>query len=113
MLKPQREGGGNNFYGEELRAKLRGVRADDASLADLILMQRILPPLQPAMLVSRGASSVGPTISELGVFGTFLAAGDRVVVNRYAGHILRTKLDGVDEGGVATGYAVLSSPLLV
>ena len=29
------------------------------------------------------------------------------------GHLLRQKLLGVDEGGVAAGFAVLSSPALV
>jgi glutathione synthase len=93
-------------------------------------MQRILPPPQPARLVRRGVvDGGGPTLSELGVFGAFLAVSDDdapersdandagsttvVLVNEYAGHILRTKSVGVNEGGVATGYSVLSSPLLV
>jgi glutathione synthase len=33
-------------------------------------------------------------------------------MNEHAGQLLRTKLEGVDEGGVATGFAVLSSPCL-
>ena len=74
VLKPQREGGGNNFYSEELRAKLR--EGSDEDLADLILMERILPPLQPALLVTRGQVRSGVTISELGVFGTFLAVDE-------------------------------------
>lgn len=41
VLKPQREGGGNNLYGEELRAKL----ATGEGLAAYILMQRIQPPI--------------------------------------------------------------------
>ena len=131
IYQPQREGGGNNFYGAELARRLGAARgADgglDASLDDLILMQRIVPPPQPAVLVRRGRAVEAPTLSELGVFGTFLAvdppgpsdpAGPApkptvVLVNEYAGHILRTKAEGVDEGGVATGYAVLSSPILV
>ena len=39
-----------------------------------------------------------------------LASG-RVLLNRAVGHLVRTKLHGVDEGGVAAGFAVLSSPL--
>jgi glutathione synthase len=34
-----------------------------------------------------------------------------VLINRPAGFLVRTKLRGVDEGGVAAGFAVLSSPL--
>ena len=52
---------------------------------------------------------------ELGVFGVILSDGAKdsePIVNEAAGHLLRVKLDGVDEGGVAAGFAVLSSPLL-
>jgi glutathione synthase len=34
------------------------------------------------------------------------------IVNQYAGYLLRTKPDGVDEGGVASGYSVLNSIIL-
>lgn len=34
------------------------------------------------------------------------------IVNKHAGHLLRTKLSTIDEGGVATGYSVISSPIL-
>uniref|UniRef100_A0A7S2FM90 Glutathione synthetase n=2 Tax=Octactis speculum TaxID=3111310 RepID=A0A7S2FM90_9STRA len=108
VLKPQREGGGNNLYGAELADRIRS----GLDLEDLVLMQRIMPPIEPAWFVRQGQVQRGMSLSELGVFGTFLAADDRVVINQYAGHILRTKQDGVDEGGVATGYSVLSSPLL-
>lgn len=37
----------------------------------------------------------------------------RVLLNQHAGHLVRTKLRGIDEGGVASGFAVLSSPLAV
>jgi len=35
------------------------------------------------------------------------------VFNRQQGYFLRTKMLGVNEGGVATGYSVLDSPYLV
>ena len=38
--------------------------------------------------------------------------GHTIFLNNYCGYLLRTKLTGVDEGGVASGYAVLDSPLL-
>jgi glutathione synthase len=41
VLKPQREGGGNNLYGEALQAQLRRGEG----LAAYILMQRIRPPI--------------------------------------------------------------------
>ena len=51
-------------------------------------------------------------VSELGVYSTLLTGeGGQVLRNQPAGHLVRTKLEGVDEGGVAAGFAVLSSPL--
>ena len=41
VLKPQREGGGNNLYGEAAAERLRQPRG----LAAYILMQRIQPPI--------------------------------------------------------------------
>ena len=41
VLKPQREGGGNNLYGEQLTQRLR----TRDGLAAFILMQRIRPPV--------------------------------------------------------------------
>jgi glutathione synthetase len=112
VLKPQREGGGNNYYNEEVRAQLSAMSSSD--LAAHILMERVFPRLQPAALVREGEVRHGLGLSELGVYSVFL--GDGLAAPRLckpAGHLLRTKLDGVDEGGVASGFACLDSPFLV
>ena len=114
VLKPQREGGGNNLYGAELKGKLDNSKATDEELRSFILMQRIFPKAQPAVMINRGRPVAGHSISELGVYGTYLGDGEgKEMLNEYAGFLVRTKLEGVDEGGVATGYAVLSSPIVV
>lgn len=51
-------------------------------------------------------------VSELGIFGVFLAKGDQILTNEFAGHLLRTKQSFNDEGGVCAGYAGLDSPFL-
>lgn len=45
VLKPQREGGGNNVYGEEIREAVTAMRHSEERSA-WILMDRILPPVQ-------------------------------------------------------------------
>ena len=110
VLKPQREGGGNNFYGEALAARLR---QGGPGLAAYILMQRIQPPAQRAIMVRRGAAVEADTLSELGVYSTWVRRGSTVLLSAEAGHLVRTKAASSDEGGVAAGYAVLDSPLLV
>ena len=112
VLKPQREGGGNNLYGAELSAFLR-THANDAVLDSYILMQRIFPRPQKAAFLRGGRLDLLPCVSELGIYGTFLGDGvGKPILNDFAGYLLRTKPVGVDEGGVATGYSVLSSVAL-
>jgi len=122
VLKPQREGGGYNFYSEELAKKISGnvSTADDGSLqlgedlAEFILMERLFPPTQKAVLLRAGlVEGTGESISELGCFGAIVRAHDGAILhNEYAGFLLRTKFSNVDEGGVASGFATLSSPYL-
>ena len=109
VLKPQREGGGNNLYSDELRARLE----QGGDLSEYILMQRILPPAHQTLTVREGDVKKIETLSELGIYGSYLRVGDEVVINKHGGHLLRTKAASSDEGGVAAGYAVLDSPLLV
>ena len=86
-------------------------------------MQKIMPPSVPGKLV-RGGEIVydGPTVCELGVFGISLRRyggndddddDDDILLNKVVGHILRAKSVQTDEGGVAFGYAFLSSPRVV
>ena len=124
VLKPQREGGGYNYYGENLANKLKEnctISGDDnkdvtlsSDLSEFILMERLFPPQQRAILLRNGqVEGTGMSISELGCFGAIVTSGDgEVVHNEYAGFLLRTKFSGVDEGGVASGFATLSSPYL-
>lgn len=53
VIKPQREGGGNNLYGAAVAEALQTMSDED--LAAYILMERIFPPKQNAQLVRDGA----------------------------------------------------------
>ncbi|PKU35504.1 hypothetical protein llap_14192 [Limosa lapponica baueri] len=113
VLKPQREGGGNNLYGEELRQVLEKIR-DSPERTSYILMDKIKP--QPAMnylLRAHSPLQVSECISELGIFGVYVRRGKEMVMNEAAGHLLRTKATEHADGGVAAGVAVLDTPFLV
>jgi glutathione synthetase len=122
VLKPQREGGGYNFYGPSLATKLRDNTSYDSdgklllgdTLAEYILMQRLFPPQQRAILLRGGkVEGTGDTISELGCYGCLVVDSTGIIHhNEYSGFLLRTKFSNVDEGGVASGFATLSSPYL-
>mmetsp|Transcript_29334 Transcript_29334/g.41527 ORF Transcript_29334/g.41527 Transcript_29334/m.41527 type:complete len:133 (+) Transcript_29334:656-1054(+) len=122
VVKPQREGGGNNLYNQELVQALKTMTYEERGA--YILMQKIMPPVTKGTLIRRGEVVYeGDTVCELGVFGISLreysddddddSGSGRVLMDEAVGHILRTKPSKTDEGGVAAGYAFLSSPKLV
>jgi glutathione synthase len=49
VMKPQREGGGNNIYGADVVAALQSMTVEEQSA--YILMERILPPSAPSKLL--------------------------------------------------------------
>ena len=129
VLKPQREGGGNNVYRTDIPPYLSQLaaqdlgKAPDAPLAreGYILMDLIEPPDGVESIMVRAGEEHGQraeVVSELGVYGVALfrraeGGGAEMLVNETVGHLLRTKGKDSDEGGVAVGFSVIDSPLLV
>ncbi|KAM7410833.1 hypothetical protein PAMA_021002 [Pampus argenteus] len=113
VLKPQREGGGNNIYGSEICQVLEGVK-DGAERTAYILMDKIHPASVQNYLLRRDAPlKISNCLSELGAFGVYVRRGKDMVMNECVGHLLRTKSSEHSDGGVAAGVAVLDNPLLV
>lgn len=121
VMKPQREGGGNNIYRQDIPRALDGMKSKE-EVESYILMELIKPPPVSNIMVRGGTGEgmLGEVISELGCYGVALfrqrqdgAEGADVRENKYAGHLLRTKGATDDEGGVAVGFSVIDSPLLV
>uniref|UniRef100_A0A3Q4BWZ8 Glutathione synthetase n=1 Tax=Mola mola TaxID=94237 RepID=A0A3Q4BWZ8_MOLML len=113
VLKPQREGGGNNLYGAELFQVLQSVKGSAERMA-YILMDKIQPtPVQNILLRRDAPLKISNCLSELGVFGAYVRQGKDMVMNNCVGHLLRTKSSEYEDGGVAAGVAVLDNPLLI
>ncbi|KAJ3217057.1 hypothetical protein HK099_005613 [Clydaea vesicula] len=111
VMKPQREGGGNNVYGLDIPPVIS--KLNELELNGYILMDLIQTPDMSNVMVKQGEISVKPVISELGIYGVWVSDENEVYINEDCGHLVRTKNVGVTEGGVATGFSVLDSPLLV
>jgi len=112
VMKPQREGGGTLIVGEAMQQALR--EWDDTRLNSHILMERICPVPTPTLALVHGKAGVIPNaIQEFGLFQVFLADGDEVLLNDVGGHLVRTKSNDTEDGGVAGGRAVTDSPYLV
>ena len=113
VLKPQREGGGNNIYRDAIPPFVAQLPVRER--AAWIAMELIRPPHGVgAHLVRSGRGRVrASVVSELGVFGWALFGEGRKVKEEQAGWLVRTKAEDVDEGGVAAGFSVLDSVVLV
>ncbi|KND01668.1 glutathione synthetase [Spizellomyces punctatus DAOM BR117] len=111
VMKPQREGGGNNIYGEDIPKALSKMSVSERNA--YILMDLIRPPPLENIMVRQGQLIKGEVVSELGIYGLWVSDGSVVHMNETGGHLLRTKASTSHEGGVAAGFAVLDSPLLI
>ncbi|KAL1513808.1 hypothetical protein ABEB36_003167 [Hypothenemus hampei] len=115
VLKPQREGGGNNIYGQEVREFMLKLK-DSKERTAWILMERIHPPISTGYIIRAGAiglPQLSEMVSELGIFGVIIGDFQKILVNRQVGHMLRTKKSTDNEGGVAAGFGALDTPYLI
>ncbi|OWB69431.1 nucleotide binding protein [[Candida] boidinii] len=110
VLKPQREGGGNNIYKEDIPKFLKDLNEEEWQ--GYILMELINPPIFKESVIFRNGELIKEgIISELGIFSCLLfneATGD-VIVNECCDHLLRSKTSSSNEGGVAAGFGCVDS----
>lgn len=119
VLKPQREGGGHNTYGRDIKQLLDQIR-NSPERQQYILMELINSPREKNVLLhpdnpgqDPSSLKIEPLISELGIYGNILAEAQVELDNSAAGYLVRSKLAGVNEGGVVSGYAGISSVVLI
>ncbi|KAL7820190.1 hypothetical protein V8C44DRAFT_315726 [Trichoderma aethiopicum] len=113
VLKPQREGGGNNIYRSAIPEFLKTL--PESHWSAYILMELIVPPPVSNIILRNGHLEEGGIICELGVYGTCLwnQGSGEILHNEGAGYLLRSKGDQSEEGGVAAGYGCMDSVSLV
>lgn len=125
VLKPAcAEGGGHNFFGDDVVDTLRRLSSSDDELAGYVLMKRIEPPpgVSNILALATGEVYSGDVIAELGIWGTCLfqrcrgehsAGKAQILSNEVAGWSVRTKKAEIDEMSVVKGYGAFDSVVLV
>ncbi|XP_064642901.1 glutathione synthetase-like [Lineus longissimus] len=114
VLKPQREGGGNNLFDGDIPkclAKVKGTPTQN----EYILMERVKPTAFSGSIMRPGrAINSEELVSELGIFGVLISNGDEIVQNEGFGHAMRTNRVNATEVGImsALGGGV-DSPYLI
>jgi len=112
VLKPQREGGGNNIFREDIRHTLL---RNPESRSQYILMDRIQPEISKNLMVRHElpGTDYRDVIPELGILGIIISRGDEILLNKEIGYMLRTKTTEHDEGGISSGSAAFDSPYMM
>lgn len=109
VLKPHREGGGNNFFGDQLVSQLQ--KMNQAEGAAYILMEKIRQPAFDSVRLVDGQAIPCRCFTELGFFSTAMfdsgATAPRSL--KTDGYLLRTKDESMDEGLVLGGFSFLDS----
>ena len=78
VVKPQKEGGGNNFYDQEAADLLKKFTAKDIeekefeSMKQFMIMERINPPMIKAWMLKDGTINEVDSLSELGLYSFVL-----------------------------------------
>ncbi|RNA00504.1 glutathione synthetase-like isoform X2 [Brachionus plicatilis] len=141
VLKPQREGGGNNFYNQEIVSILNRIKSIETCLNGnvngkkimedrynkdfYIVMEYLRPLISHNYIISskyqqklyetgkQGTLEKKKITNELGVYGVLVKNGDEIVMNETCGYCLRSKLAEDNEAGVMCGSGALDSVYLV
>ncbi|OAD52716.1 Glutathione synthetase [Eufriesea mexicana] len=119
VLKPQREGGGNNVYNEDIKLHLESMR-NSVERTAWILMDRFYPPVQKNYIIRAynepfedNHFQFSDVVTELGVYGVIIGDHDNIIYNKEVGHILRTKSSNENEGGIVAGIGAIDTPYLI
>ena len=122
VIKPQKEGGGNNFFDQEAKDLLLEFINDSTtfekreSLKQYLIMARINPPMTKVWMLRDAKLFSVDALSELGLFSLVMidSAKDSPIFENETswGYLMRTKATHSNEGGVSSGHAVIDQPVL-
>ncbi len=109
VLKPYREGGGNNFFSEGMLERL-AVLTEEEKRA-YVLMEKIRQPVFDSVRMVDREVIPCRCVTELGYFGTafYPEPSGPAQFNRSCGYLLRTKDESTDEGLVLGGFSFLDA----
>jgi len=107
VLKPQREGGANNYYGDEIIKFIE--ESTDQEIDATILMEKIWPTVRLSLYTDYKKVILEHVVSEIGIFSWSLSDDNSILFEGAGDYLVRSKKNDIDEGGINTGFAFLDS----
>lgn len=110
VLKPQREGGGNNIFQDDIVPFLENLLSENVNFRNYQLTDYISGIEAENVLINESEVVRTVTTSEIGIYGAWLRhSNGKVLLNKPTGILVRTKANVTREGGVCSGGGVLSA----
>ncbi len=115
VIKPQREGGGNNYYDEKIIPLLPKDDSEPSDeLLNSIIMERIEAPEYETLNLIDEKVIVNTVNSEFSVYGVIISSDEKIYnINKSVGFLVRSKDKNEGEGGVIHGSGCVDLPCLM
>ena len=115
VIKPQREGGGNNYYDDKIIPLLPKDDSEPSDeLLNSIIMERIEAPEYETLNLIDEKVIVNTVNSEFSVYGVIISSDEKIYnINKSVGFLVRSKDKNEGEGGVIHGSGCVDLPCLM
>ena len=114
ILKPMKEGGGNNITGDKLKDI---IPEEDSEISDLIknsvIVEKIESYEHEGLVIRNEKLTVQNSISEFSIYGIILTNENKLIINKSVSFLVRTKDKESIEGGIIEGAGAIDIPCLL
>ena len=114
ILKPMREGGGNNIFGDKLKELIpeEGNEPNDI-LKNSVIVDKIDAAVHESVVLRNEKINLQNSISEYSIYGIILSNENNLYINKSVSFLVRTKNKDEIEGGIMEGAGAVDLPCLL
>ena len=114
ILKPMREGGGNNIIGDKLKELIPEEGNEPADLLkNSVIVEKIDASVHESIVLRNEKINVQNSISEYSIYGIILSNENNLIINKSVSFLVRTKNKDDIEGGIMEGAGAVDLPCLI
>ena len=114
ILKPMREGGGNNVYGDKLKELIPEEGNEPGDLLKVsVIVDKIDSAVHESIVLRNEKISFQNSVSEFSIYGIVLSNENIFKINKSSSFLVRTKNKDEIEGGIMEGAGAVDLPCLV
>ena len=114
ILKPNREGGGNNIAGDKLKELIPEEGSEPSDLLkNSVIVEKIDAAVHESIVLRNEEIKIQNSISEFSIYGIILTNENTIHINKSVSFLVRTKNKDEIEGGIMEGAGAVDLPCLL